>query len=212
MPVAALMPLAARANRALRSVPAGVVWVGGMIPALWLVWQLVQGQLGPDPVKPLEHALGLHALQFLIAALCITPLLRLTGLNLIRFRRALGVLGFVYVVLHLLVWLVLDIQLRWSEIGRDILKRPYITIGMAGFVMLLPLALTSTDSALRRMGAAAWRRLHLLALPATLAGAVHYMMVVKAWPTQPMVYLAVVVVLIAWRWRQIRGLLAPPRG
>ena len=206
MPVVALMPLAARVNRALRAVPTGVVWAGGTVPAFWLVWQLLQGQLGPDPVKPLEHALGLHALQFLIAALCITPLLRLTGVNLIRFRRALGVLGFVYVVLHLGVWLVLDIQLRWSEIGRDILKRPYITIGMLGFVLLLPLALTSTDSAVRNMGAAAWRRLHLLALPATLAGAVHYMMVVKAWPPQPMVYLAFVVVLIAWRWRQIRGL------
>jgi methionine sulfoxide reductase heme-binding subunit len=212
MPVAALMPLAARANRALRAVPTAVVWVGGLIPAVWLVWQLLQGQLGPDPVKPLEHALGLHALQFLIASLCVTPLLRLTGLNLIRFRRALGVLGFLYVVLHLTVWLVLDIQLRWSEIGRDILKRPYITIGMVGFALLVPLAMTSTDSALRRMGAAAWRRLHLLALPATLAGAIHYMMVVKAWPPQPMVYLGIAVVLIAWRWPRIRGLFGVPGG
>jgi sulfoxide reductase heme-binding subunit YedZ len=206
MPVAALLPLTSRANRALRAVPTAVVWVAGLIPAAWLVWLLLQGQLGPDPVKPLEHALGLHALQFLIASLCVTPLLRLTGLNLIRFRRALGVLGFIYVVLHLTVWLLLDIQLRWSEIGRDILKRPYITIGMVGFALLIPLAMTSTDSALRRMGAVAWRRLHLLALPATLAGAIHYMMVVKAWPPQPMVYLAMVVMLIAWRRTQIRSL------
>ena len=209
MPAAALVPVAQRVNRGLRQVPTAVVWLGGLVPALWLVWQLVSGGLGPDPVRPLERALGETALQFLIASLCVTPLLRLTGINLVRFRRALGVLGFAYVVMHLSVWLVLDIQLRWDEILRDILKRPYITIGMLGFLLLVPLAITSTDGALRRMGAAAWRRLHLLALPATLAGAIHWLMLVKAWPPEPLVYLAVVVVLVGLRWRQIRALIRP---
>jgi methionine sulfoxide reductase heme-binding subunit len=200
----AMSPVAQRINRAVRRAPTLVVWLAGLIPAVWLVWQLLNGQLGPDPLKPLEHGLGLHALQFLIAALCVTPLMRATGVNLIRFRRALGVLGFAYVLAHLLVWLVLDIQLRWDEVLRDLTKRPYIMVGMLGFALLVPLAVTSTDSALRRMGAAAWRRLHLLAWPATLAGAIHYMMVVKAWPLQPIVFLAIVVALIGLRLARIR--------
>jgi methionine sulfoxide reductase heme-binding subunit len=200
----AVIPVAQRINRALRRVPTLVVWLGGAVPGLWLVWQVLQGQLGPDPLKPLEHGLGRHGLQFLIAALCVTPVLRATGINLIRFRRALGVVGFGYVLAHLLVWLVLDIQLRWDEILRDLTKRPYIMIGMLGFILLVPLAVTSTDSALRRMGAAAWRRLHLLAWPATLAGAIHYMMVVKAWPPQPMVYLGLVLFLLVLRLARIR--------
>lgn len=200
----AMIPVAQRFNRVARRVPTLVVWLGGLIPGGWLVWRLVTGQLGPDPLKPLEHGLGLHGLQFLVAALCVTPLMRGTGVNLVRFRRALGVLGFAYVAAHLLVWLVLDIQLRWDEVLRDLTKRPFIMVGMLGFALLVPLAVTSTDSALRRMGAAAWRRLHLLAWPATLAGAVHYMMVVKAWPLQPIVYLAVVIGLIGLRLARIR--------
>lgn len=203
MPPVALIPAVQRLNRALRRVPTLVVWLGGLLPGGWLVWQLVQGRLGPDPLKPLEHGLGLHGLQFLIAALCVTPILRTTGLNLIRFRRALGVIGFAYAVAHLLVWLLLDMQLRWGEILRDLTRRPYIMIGMLAFVLLVPLAATSTDSALRRMGAVAWRKLHLLVWPATLAAAIHYMMVVKAWPLQPMVYLALVLVLLAARFARM---------
>lgn len=204
MPPAVLMPLAGRANRILRRVPTAVVWLGGLVPALWLVWALFNGGLGPDPVRPLEHELGIWSLRFLIAALCVTPILRASGLNLIRFRRALGVLGFGYAALHLAVWLLLDIQLRWDEIARDLVKRPYITVGMLAFALLVPLALTSTDGAIRRMGAAAWRRLHLLAWPATLAGALHYMLVVKAWPPEPMVYLAIVTGLLLLRLGRIR--------
>ncbi|MFN3293370.1 MAG: protein-methionine-sulfoxide reductase heme-binding subunit MsrQ [Gemmobacter sp.] len=203
MPPVAMVPAAQRLNRVLRRVPTAVVWLGGLLPGAWLVWQLVEGRLGPDPLKPLEHGLGLHGLQFLIAALCVTPILRTTGINLIRFRRALGVTGFAYALAHLLVWLLLDMQLRWDEILRDLTRRPYIMIGMLAFVLLVPLAATSTDSALRRMGAAAWRRLHLLAWPATLAAAIHYMMVVKAWPLQPMVYLALVLGLLGARFARM---------
>lgn len=204
-----MIPVAQRVNRALRRVPTGVVWLGGLVPGGWLVWKLLNGQLGPDPLKPLEHGLGLHGLQFLIAALCVTPLMRATGVNLVRFRRALGVMGFLYAVAHLGVWLVLDIQLRWDEILKDLTKRPYIMVGMLAFVLLVPLALTSTNAALRRMGATAWRRLHLLAWPATLAAAIHYMMVVKAWPPQPMVYLGLVVALIVLRLARIRRVARP---
>lgn len=191
--------MVAALNRALRRLPTWPVWVALLAPAAWLTWLLFTGGLGVDPVKTYERELGLWALQLLLAGLCVTPLLRLTGLNLIRFRRALGVVAFVYVALHLLVWVVLDKQFHWAEMGRDILRRPYITLGMAGFALLAPLALTSTDAALRRMGALAWRRLHLLAYPAAILGATHYLMVVKAWPTQPILYLAAAIGLVGLR-------------
>ncbi|MDT8857759.1 protein-methionine-sulfoxide reductase heme-binding subunit MsrQ [Paracoccaceae bacterium Fryx2] len=197
---------AARINGALRSVPPLAVYALGLVPLAVLVVQAATGALGIDPVKQIEHRLGLLGLQFLIAVLLVTPLRRVTGVNLVRYRRALGVLSFIHVALHLATWLLLDIQLRWAEIGADILKRPYITIGMAGFLMLLPLALTSNDASVRRLGPAAWRRLHWLTYPAALAGALHYLWLVKAWPPEPMLYLAAVLGLLALRvvWRRQR--------
>lgn len=186
-------------NAALRRLPVWTVYAAGLLPAVWLLGLALGNGLGPDPVKALEHRLGELGLQFMVAVLAVTPLRRLVGLNLLRFRRALGLLAFFHVTAHLMVWLVLDIQLNWSGILTDILKRPYITIGMAGFVLLLPLALTSTDGAIRRMGAAAWRRLHWLTYPAALAGAVHYLLLVKAWPLEPVLYLGAILGLLALR-------------
>ncbi len=193
------MILAQAINGAIRPIPLWSVYAVGCVPAVILAVQTAMGGLGPDPVKVLEHALGLHALQFLIAGLMVTPIRRVLGINLLRWRRPLGLLGFGYVTAHLAVWLALDIQFRWAEIGADILKRPYITIGMVGFLLLVPLALTSTDSAITRMGAEAWRRLHRLAYPAALAGAIHYVMVVKSWPVEPLLYLAAVLALLSLR-------------
>lgn len=192
------------ANGTLRRVPVWLVYALGAMPALWLLWLIVSNGLGFDPVKELEHRVGKLGLQFIVAGLAITPLRKLTGISLLRFRRAVGLLAFGYVALHLSVWLLLDIQLRWAEIGKDIVKRPYITVGMLGFAALVPLALTSNDLALRKMGARAWQRLHRLVYFAALAGAVHYVLVVKAWPPEPLVYLGVVAGLLALRlrWRR----------
>lgn len=192
------------ANGTLRRVPVWLVYALGAMPALWLLWLIVSNGLGFDPVKELEHRLGKLGLQFIVAGLAITPLRKLTGISLLRFRRAVGLLAFGYVALHLSVWLLLDIQLRWAEIGKDIVKRPYITVGMLGFAALVPLALTSNDLALRKMGARAWQRLHRLVYFAALAGAVHYVLLVKAWPPEPLVYLGVVAGLLALRlrWRR----------
>jgi sulfoxide reductase heme-binding subunit YedZ len=192
------------ANGTLRRVPVWLVYALGAMPALWLLWLIISNGLGFDPVKELEHRLGKLGLQFIVAGLAITPLRKLTGISLLRFRRAVGLLAFGYVALHLSVWLLLDIQLRWAEIGKDIVKRPYITVGMLGFAALVPLALTSNDLALRKMGARAWQRLHRLVYFAALAGAVHYVLVVKAWPPEPLVYLGVVAGLLALRlrWRR----------
>lgn len=191
------MPVAA-ANGALRRIPPAVVYVLGLLPAPWLFWLALSGGLGPDPAKALEHRYGEIALQFLVATLVVSPLRRLTGLSLLRFRRALGLLAFAYVCLHLAVWLILDVQGLAPALAETI-KRPYIAVGMAAFLMLLPLALTSTDAALRRMGPQAWRRLHLLAYPATLAGSIHYLLLTRGWLVEPLLYLAAILLLLALR-------------
>jgi methionine sulfoxide reductase heme-binding subunit len=182
------------------------VYLLGLVPLALLVMQAMTGGLGVDPVKELEHQLGMLGLQLLIAGLLVTPLRRLAGLNLLRFRRAIGLLAFFYICLHLLTWVFLDLQLRWSEIGADLVKRPHIIAGMLGFVALVPLALTSNDRALRRLGAAAWQRLHLLTYVAVLLGAVHYLMLVKTWTAEPVLYALAAAGLVALRllWRRGR--------
>lgn len=184
-------------NAGFRHVPVWAVYLLGMAPFVWLIWLGAQGGLGVDPVKTLEHRLGEIALQLMVLVLTISPLRRLTGLNLLRFRRAIGVLAFVYVTLHLLVWALLDLQMQ--GVWADIVKRPYITVGMAAFVLLVPLALTSNDAALRRLGASAWRRLHLLTFPAAILGALHYIMLVRTWQAEPLLYLAAILGLLALR-------------
>ena len=190
--------LADRINATARRVPSWSLYpVAALLPA-WLLQQALVGGLGVEPVEVMQHRLGEWGLQVLIACLCITPLRRFLSLNLLRFRRALGQIGFAYITLHLLVWALLDVQI-WSQIWADIAKRPYITIGMAGFLLLVPLAATSTDRALRTMGTSAWRTLHRLAYPAVLLGAVHWVMLSKTWQWEPMIHLGIVVALLATR-------------
>lgn len=187
-----------RVNALARRVPTWVVYLLGLVPLGFLVWGAIFGGLGPDPVKAIERSLGEHGLQFLLASLAITPLRR-AGLNLLRFRRALGLLAFVYVALHLTAWVWLDMGLRWTEMAADLTKRPYIIIGMVGFLVMLPLAATSWNGAIRRMGAAAWNRLHKLAYVAILAGAVHLALLSKVWTTEVLVYLGLAAGLLAVR-------------
>lgn len=186
-------------NSSLRRIPPLAIYIAGLVPLLWLLWLLFSGALGVDPVKRIEHQLGEWALQLLVAGLAITPLRRFTGVNLIRYRRAIGLLAFFYVALHLGTWLVLDIQLRWAEIWADILKRPYITAGFLGFVAMIPLALTSNNESVRRLGAKSWQNLHRLTYFAVLAGAIHYVWLVKAWPPEPIIYLILVIFLLSTR-------------
>ncbi|MCF1708356.1 protein-methionine-sulfoxide reductase heme-binding subunit MsrQ [Tabrizicola sp. J26] len=198
------MPLAETINRGLKRLPPGAAYALGLLPLGWLVWRAISGDLGVDPVKTLEHRLGLLALQFLIAGLCITPLRRLAGINLIRYRRAIGLIAFLYAVLHLAVWLALDLQFRWAEIGSDLTRRPYIVVGMVAFVLMVPLALTSNDASLRWMGTPGWRRLHQLVYVLVPLAALHFLMVVKAWPWEPILYLAAAVGLVGLRALWIR--------
>jgi sulfoxide reductase heme-binding subunit YedZ len=188
-----------RKGFALPQVPKIAVYIVGFIPAVWLFYAGVDDRLGADPMRYLEQALGLWALRFLIATLAITPLRQLFNINLLRYRRALGLLAFYYAVLHLTTYLVLDQGLDFAAIGADIVKRPYITIGMATFVILVPLAVTSNNAAIRRMGGQAWAKLHRLVYLAAIGAALHFLLVVKSWPPEPLVYAAIVAVLLGYR-------------
>ena len=205
------MTLTQKINGGLRKVPAWPLYILGLLPPVWLFYQAVTGALGVDPVKTMEHQMGEWGLQLLIVSLMITPIRKHVGLNLVKYRRAIGLLAFFYILGHLMVWLSLDIQFRWGEIWKDILKRPAITIGMVGFVVMVPLALTSWNGAIRRMGAAAWQRLHKLAYLAVVAGGIHYVMVVKTWQTEPLLYLAVILALLMLRSNLQRWRSAPQK-
>ncbi|MEX0329157.1 MAG: protein-methionine-sulfoxide reductase heme-binding subunit MsrQ [Ruegeria sp.] len=184
-------------NQILRRVPVWLVYFLGVLPAPWWFYLGLTGGLGVEPIEALEHRYGELALQLLVLGLAISPLRRIVGLNLIKFRRAVGVLTFTYVSLHLLVWLVLDVQVP-SQIWADILKRPYITVGMAAFVLMLPLAVTSNNWSVRKLGPR-WRKLHRLVYPVAILGAVHYVMLAKGFQIEPLIYLAAILVLLALR-------------
>ena len=181
------------------------IYVVGFIPAVSSFWLGAMGGLGADPVRAFEQTLGLWALRFLILTLAITPLRQLAGINLLRFRRALGLLAFWYAAMHFSVYLTLDRGLLWSTIVPDIVRRPFITLGFAALVLLVPLAATSTARMIKRLGARRWKRLHKLVYPAAALGCLHYFMMVKADVREPLIYAAILAVLLGWRvatrWR-----------
>ncbi|MFV0513554.1 MAG: protein-methionine-sulfoxide reductase heme-binding subunit MsrQ [Jhaorihella sp.] len=189
-------------NARLRRLPVWALYAAGAAWPAILLYMGATGGLGVEPITALEHELGKSALNLLVFGLSITPLRRFSGLNLMRFRRAIGVIAFSYVGLHLMVWLVLDVQSP-AMIWADIVKRPYVTVGMAAFLLLLPLAATSNNWSVRRMGGAAWRRLHRLVYPAVLVAALHFVILVKGFPVEPLIYLAAIAVLLLSRldWR-----------
>ncbi|MGE0451955.1 MAG: sulfite oxidase heme-binding subunit YedZ [Vicinamibacteria bacterium] len=159
--------------------------------------------LGSNPVKEAEHFLGEWTLRLLLATLCVTPLRQLLGWHwLARHRRTLGLLAFGYATLHWLVYALLDVQLDWAALLEDLTKRPYIMIGMGGLLLLLPLAVTSTQAMIRRLGGRRWSLLHRLVYPAAVLGVVHFWMAVKADIRSPLLFAAGFGLLFAWRlWR-----------
>jgi sulfoxide reductase heme-binding subunit YedZ len=192
------MKIAQPINTAMRRVPEWTVYIVGIAYSVWLFYLGLTGGLGVEPIKSLEHAYGLLGLQFLIAGLAVTPLRNYTGVNLIKFRRAIGLMTFYYILLHLLVWLVLDVQIL-SQIWADILKRKYITVGMAAFVLMIPLALTSNNRALRKIGPVRWRQLHKLTYAVAIMGALHFLWLVKGIQLEPILYTAAIGILLATR-------------
>ena len=192
------MPVSQSINGALRRVPVWLVYLVGIVPPVWLFYLALTGGLGADPVRTLELKIGKLGLQVLVASLAVTPLRKFTGISLIRFRRAISLIGFTYILLHLIVWLALDVQIP-AQILIDIAKRPYITIGMVAFTLMIPLAITSNNWSLRRLGAPKWRRLHQLTYLVLLLAGTHYVMVGKVWRPEALLYLAVIVVLLMTR-------------
>lgn len=197
-------PLNARIGAALRRVPIWAVWAIGLIPAARVVLDTAAGRIGVDPVKAIEHRLGDWALYLLVAGLTLTPLGRVTRVNLGRFRRPLGLLAVTYAVLHLGAWMVLDMGLAWEQMGRDILKRPWLTLGMAAALLLLPLAVTSNDLSIRRMGGRAWRRLHRLVYAAVPLAGIHALLVGKVVERMPVICLVLTALLLGWRASRLR--------
>ncbi|CUH79957.1 sulfoxide reductase heme-binding subunit YedZ [Tropicibacter naphthalenivorans] len=185
-------------NTAARRVPTWPLYIVLTLPAVAWLYLGLTGGLGVEPIKALEQELGEFALKLLILGLCITPLRRFAGVNLLKFRRMLGLMAFAYVAMHLLVWLVLDVQIL-SQIWADVLKRPYITVGMAAFILMIPLAVTSNAWSIRRLGPA-WRRLHKLTYLVCLLGALHFVLLAKGFQIEPLVYLAVVAILVSLRF------------
>lgn len=174
------------------------LYVLGLLPAAWTFYLGATGQLVGNPVKIFEHLLGEWALRFLILTLLISPIRDLFGVNWVRYRRALGLLAFWYVAMHFLAYMVLDKRLAFDVIVEDIFKRWFITIGMAAFVLLIPLALTSNRWSIRKLGAG-WVRLHRLIYPIAAAGALHYCLSVKVIGPEQLIYAGIIAVLIGWR-------------
>jgi sulfoxide reductase heme-binding subunit YedZ len=207
------MVLTRRAPRGVVAAKA-LVHVLALAPAMYLAsqaWEVARtgnDALGAEPVAEIEHRLGLWALRLLMATLAITPLRQLTGQAvLVRFRRMLGLYAFFYACLHLSAYLVLDLRGYWTQIFEEIAKRPYITVGFTAWLLLVPLALTSTTGWIRRLGRN-WARLHKLVYAAGVLAVVHFWWLVKSDIREPLLYAAILAVLLgwrAWRWWRVRA-------
>lgn len=200
-----------------------LVWLGALAPALWLGWAALAGQLSANPLADLTNETGVWALRLLVVTLAITPLRTVVGwAPLIRVRRLVGLFAFFYASLHFLVYVVVDrfagldfpegivswhtVRALGHSVVIDVRDRPFITMGAATLLVLVPLAVTSTAGWIRRLGGARWRALHRLTYAAAVGGVVHYWWLVKADLSRPMAYAAAVAVLLTlrawWAWRR----------
>ncbi len=176
-----------------------VVFVACLLPLMWLGYGAVSGNLGANPIETITRSLGDWALRFLLITLTVTPLRKLTGWGWpLRLRRMLGLYTFFYALLHLSSYIVLDQFFYWPEIWADIIKRPYITIGMVSFLLLIPLAVTSTNKWMRRLGRN-WLRLHKLVYPIAIGAVAHNLMLVKVLSVEPLLYAGILLVLLVAR-------------
>ncbi|HRY15345.1 MAG TPA: protein-methionine-sulfoxide reductase heme-binding subunit MsrQ [Candidatus Competibacteraceae bacterium] len=190
-------------NRLLQRIGKPLVFSISLLPLTWLFWLAWSDQLGANPVETLTHRTGDWSLRFLLFTLAVTPLRRLTGWNeLQRYRRMLGLFAFFYVCLHFSVYLVFDHFFDGAAILADIVKRPYITVGFAAFLLLIPLAATSTNGMIKRLGRN-WQRLHRLVYVIGILGVLHYLWLVKADLREPLLYAGILAGLLGYRlWRR----------
>jgi len=176
------------------------VFAAALAPLAVLVWEGLYGSLGANPIEHITHATGDWTLRFLVLTLAVTPLRRLLRFpGLIRFRRMLGLFAFFYGCLHFLTYLWLDKFFDFGEMVKDVGKRPFITAGFTAFLLLVPLAATSTAGWIRRLGGRNWQRLHRLIYVSAVAGVVHYYWLVKSDVRLPLMYGSMVAALLGWR-------------
>lgn len=205
------------------------MFLSALLPVAWIVWAFQAGALSANPLSDVTNETGVWTLRFLCLTLAITPLRRLTGWNLvIRFRRMIGLFAFFYGTLHFLIYVIADRFaglldfpdgiVAWSTvrnllaaIGEDIYERPYITVGFTAFVLMLPLALTSTTGWIRRLGGRRWQTLHRLVYASAVGGVLHYWWLVKADVSRPQIYAVVVALLLGFRLYSARARAAAPR-
>ncbi|MEC5386402.1 protein-methionine-sulfoxide reductase heme-binding subunit MsrQ [Uliginosibacterium sp. H3] len=188
-----------------------VVFLLCLLPVGHMAWGIYTDNLGANPVEYITRGTGDWVLRFLLITLAITPLRKLTGLPwLVRLRRMLGLFAFFYVVLHLITYLWLDQSFDWQAIVKDIVKRPFITVGFAAFVLMTPLAVTSTNAMIRRLGGKRWQALHRAIYAIGVLGVVHYWWLVKRDISEPLMYAAILAVLLGlrvwWKWQEKRGI------
>jgi sulfoxide reductase heme-binding subunit YedZ len=191
------------------------LFILALLPLAFLVYRALTNDLGANPIETINRYTGDWVLRFLLITLAVTPLRRLTGWNgLLRYRRILGLFAFFYACLHFLSWVWLDQYFVLADIVADVAKRPYITVGFASFLMLIPLAATSTNAMIRRLGAKRWQQLHRLVYLIGIGGVVHFLWLVKSDIREPLVYGAVLALLLGFRlWdRRRRTPVAIPSG
>jgi sulfoxide reductase heme-binding subunit YedZ len=195
------------------------LFIACLVPLAVLVFRGVADDLGANPIEEITHFTGDWALRFLLITLAITPLRRLTGNNrLVSYRRMLGLFAFFYACLHFLTWLVLDQFFDWEAMVEDVMKRPYITVGFTAFVLLVPLAATSTKRMVQRLGPW-WRRLHRAVYVVGALAVLHFLWLVKADIREPLIYGAILAALLflrlptaaAIRARPARVMAPPPQ-
>lgn len=186
-----------------RSASIWAVYAVGFLPAIWTFYLGASGQLGADPVKTFELFLGLWTIRFLILSLAVSPLRDLFGWNLLRYRRAVGLLTFYYALMHFTVYLTLDQAMDVDAVFADILKRPFIMFGMASLALLVPLAITSNNFSIRRMGRR-WTWLHRLVYVSAAAAALHFALATKVFNIEQTIYIGIILLMILYRsWRPI---------
>jgi len=191
-------------DRQIRYLVKPALFIACLVPLGWLLFDAYTGNLGAEPIKEVIHRTGDWTLRMLLAVLTVTPLRRLTGQHwLVRLRRMLGLYTFFYACLHMVAYVALDQFFDWSFIVQDIIKHQYIMVGLASFLILLPLAVTSTNRMIRRLGGRRWQRLHRLVYVSAIGGVVHFLWLVKSDLREPLIYGVVLALLLGYRVKHL---------
>lgn len=180
--------------------PKLVIFVNSLVPLVLLLWDLYNKRVGPNPLEFATRTTGMLTLIFLCLTVALTPLRKIFGINsLVKFRRMLGLFAFFYGSLHLLTYIWFDRLFNFLSVGQDVVRRPFILIGMIAFVLMVPLAITSTNKMVKRLGGKRWARLHRLVYIAAIAGVVHFWMLVKSDTRLPLTFAFIVLFLLGYR-------------